>query len=182
MSPLSSNDIEAELSYAYLHAVASMARVACQVTGRHKDNAGVDAQLTSWGPFDTRAILTEVDLNVQLKATIQAPNETDQHFAYNLVGIQRYNDLRSDTLSTPRILVVLFLPQSAPDWLTQSDEALSLHRCAYWVSLQGAEPSQNSTSQTVYLPKSQRFDVPGLQALMTNLSIRNMPTYQGFTP
>jgi Domain of unknown function (DUF4365) len=99
-----------------------------------------------------------------------------------LAGIHRYNDLRSETLSTPRILVVLFLPPDAPDWLTQSDEALSLHQCAYWVSLRGAEPSQNSTSQTVYLPKSQRFDVPGLQALMSNLSIRNMPTYQGSTP
>lgn len=35
MNPLSDIDIESELSYAYLHAVASKAGFACDVKGRH---------------------------------------------------------------------------------------------------------------------------------------------------
>lgn len=43
MKPLYTNDIEAELSYAYLHAVASKAAVCCKAGNRHDDNAGIDA-------------------------------------------------------------------------------------------------------------------------------------------
>ncbi|CAK0768443.1 hypothetical protein CCP3SC1AL1_4480001 [Gammaproteobacteria bacterium] len=49
MNQLSSNDIESELSYAYLHAVAAKAGVGCKIGSRHDDNAGIDAVLTGWG-------------------------------------------------------------------------------------------------------------------------------------
>ncbi len=48
MKPLSSNDIESELSYAYLHAVASKAGASLQSATRHQDNRGIDAMLTAW--------------------------------------------------------------------------------------------------------------------------------------
>ena len=51
MTPLSSQNIESELSYAYLHAVASHAGASCSVGSRHEDNTGVDARLVGWGPF-----------------------------------------------------------------------------------------------------------------------------------
>ena len=59
--PLSANNIEAELSYAYLHAVASKAGVGCKLGSRHDDNAGIDAELTGWGPFPNGGYLTEID-------------------------------------------------------------------------------------------------------------------------
>lgn len=181
MHPLTPQNIEAELSYAYLHAVASHAGVSCEVSGRHEDNAGVDARLVGWGPFPDGGWRTEVDLKVQLKATIKEPTETDGKLAYSFAGIQQYNDLRSETLATPRILVVLFLPQDQTQWISHTDDALSLHNCAYWVSLRGAAESSNTTSQTVYIPKSQRFDVEGLQALMTELSHNRFPLYEGLS-
>lgn len=51
MKALSPRNIESELSYAYLHAVAASAGVDCGIATRHEDNAGVDARLTGWGPF-----------------------------------------------------------------------------------------------------------------------------------
>ncbi|HEV7832484.1 MAG TPA: hypothetical protein VGP09_03725 [Caballeronia sp.] len=39
---------ESELSYAYLHAIASHAGVNCKTSNRHDDNAGIDAMLTGW--------------------------------------------------------------------------------------------------------------------------------------
>ena len=110
MKPLSTQNIESELSYAYLHAVAAHAGVGCKVGSRHDDSAGIDAELTGWGPFDNGGYLQEVSLNVQLKATIQPPSVTTKGLGYNFAGIQQYNDLRTDTVATPRILVVLFLP------------------------------------------------------------------------
>lgn len=179
MKPLTPQNIESELSYAYLHAVASSTGASCVVAGRHEDNAGVDAKLVGWGPFPAGGYRTEIDLKVQLKATIGAPTESGGALSFNLKGIQQYDDLRSETVSTPRILVVLFLPGTQSEWITHTDDALSLHKCAYWVSLRGAPPSTNKTAQTVYLPKVQRFDSAGLTALFAAISRGEFPAYAG---
>ncbi len=178
MSPLSLENIESELSYAYLHAVASKAGVSCEVAGRHEDNAGVDARLVAWGPFPNGGWRNEVDLKIQLKATVIQPVTVKDSLSYSLSGIPRYDDLRSEALATPRILVVLFLPEHANSWVTHTDDGLSLHKCAYWVSLRGAKPSSNKTAQTVYLPKVQRFDSDGLTSLLAALSRNEIPTYR----
>jgi len=175
--PLSNNDIEAELSYAYLHAVASRAGVGCKIGSRHDDNAGIDAELTGWGPFT--GYREEIDIKVQLKATVRPKAESQAgYWTYSLAGIHRYNDLRSETISTPRILVVLFLPENAAEWLSLDDNALTLRECAYWVSLRGAKQSSNISAQTVFIPKHQRFDPNGLHNLMDKLSSNQIPQYQ----
>ncbi|QYG04812.1 DUF4365 domain-containing protein [Janthinobacterium sp. PAMC25594] len=179
MSPLSDQNVESELSYAYLHAVAAHAGASCSSSGRHMDNAGVDATITGWGPFPDGGYRQEVSINIQLKATIKVPAEVGSSFSYSLDGISRYDDLRTDAMALPRILVVLFLPKTRDKWITHADDALSLHKCAYWVSLRGAQPSTNATSQVVYLPKSQRFDVAGLSVLMAAISRNDVPTYKG---
>lgn len=178
MSPLTSENIESELSYAYLHAVASKAGVCCEIAGRHEDNAGVDARLVGWGPFPNGGWRQEIDLKIQLKATIKQPAAVGDSLSYSLSGISRYDDLRTEAVATPRIMVVLFLPDKPENWMTHTEDALSLHRCAYWVSLRGAKPSVNKTAQTIYLPKAQRFDADGLISLMSALSRNEIPTYQ----
>ncbi|CAD6872432.1 DUF4365 domain-containing protein [Methylomonas fluvii] len=178
MRPLSTNDIEAELSYAYIHAVASKAGVGCKLGSRHDDNAGIDAELTGWGPFPGGGYRQEIDIKVQLKATVKQPIESEDKFwSYSLAGISRYDDLRSEAISTPRILVVLFLPESSKEWLSLNEDALTLRKCAYWVSLRGAKPSNNTSAQTIYLPKANRFDPEGLMALMASLSHNKVPQY-----
>ncbi|ARP79910.1 hypothetical protein CAL12_03110 [Bordetella genomosp. 8] len=179
MRPLSPENIVAELSYAYLHAVASHAAVACVAAGRHEDNAGVDAKLTGWGPFPNGGYRNEVDIKIQLKATAREPAIVGNCLSYSLHGIAQYDDLRTAAVCTPRILVVLFLPPTHAEWLSHSDKALSLRKCAYWVSLRGAPASENRSTQTVYLPTSQRFDPAGLVALMARLSRNDIPLYQG---
>lgn len=179
MSPLSDKNIESELSYAYLHAVAAHAGVACSLSSRHLDNAGVDASLTGWGPFPNGGYREEITINVQLKATISEPSNVGTSFSYSLDGIQRYDGLRTDAISVPRILVVLFLPRDKNNWISHNDNALSLHNCAYWTSLRGAPASSNETAQTVYLPKHQKFDVSGLISLMAAISRNEIPNYQG---
>lgn len=150
MNPLTSHNIESELSYAYLHAVASSAGVGCAVSGRHEDNAGVDARLTGWGPFPADCYREEVDIKVQLKATVRSPAIVDGAWS----SVQ-------------------------DDWVRHTDDALSLHRCAYWVSLRGAPSSTNDAGETVYLPRAQRFDRPGLVGLMERIARGDVPAYVG---
>ena len=176
--PLSSANRESELSYAYLHAVAAHAGVNCKIANRHDDNAGFDAELNIWGTIPGGGQLTEVDIKVQLKATIATPTETDEHISYFLKGINQYNDLRCETLATPRILAVLFLPREENQWLQHSNERLVLQKCAYWVSLRGAPESTNTSGETIYIPKNQTFDGPGLMTLISRISHFDIPKYE----
>ena len=176
MRPLSPPNIESELSYAYLHAVASQAGMSCRDGNRHEDNNGIDAQLTGWLPFVDANTLTEVDIKIQLKATIAEPDDDGINFSYRLAGANRYNDLRSETISVARILVVLFLPRNAAEWLNHAPEQLVLRRCAYWQSLRGA-PQITADSAVIKFPKTQQFSPDGLAQLAARLARRDYPRY-----
>jgi hypothetical protein len=177
MHTIAPPNIESELSYAYLHAVASHAGVACREGHRHEDGNGIDATLTAWGPFANGGNLTEVDIKVQLKATTAVPADDGINFSYFLRGINRYNDLRTETVSAARILVVLFLPKDAQDWLNHSVAELALRRCAYWQSLRGAPATTNGSGETIKLPKTQMFHRQALIDLASRLSHRDFPLY-----
>src|SRR5205807_5905805 len=109
MAVLSTYDIEAELSYAYLHAVAAKAGMSCMCANRHLDNAGVDAEVTAVEKFAADSVLTDISLHVQLKATSRQPAEQEERFSYFMQDIGRYDKLRNSGTLPPRILVVLFL-------------------------------------------------------------------------
>lgn len=170
MPGLSFANTESELSYAYLHAIAARAGVACEGVGRHLDNVAIDAMLTGWGPFEGGGPLTEVPINVQLKATISVPIDNGNTYSYSLSGIAAYNHLRALTKAIPRLLVVLFLPPHNTDWLLQNEDELVLRGCAYWVSLYDAPDTTNETGVTVYIPKNQIFNAEGLIDILTRLS------------
>ncbi|RYE19385.1 MAG: DUF4365 domain-containing protein [Sphingobacteriaceae bacterium] len=178
MNPLIGNDIESELSYAYLHAIASKIGAGCKAGNRHDDNHGVDALLTAWGPFTNGGYIQEVDLKIQLKATVKQPIDTGTHLSYFLNGVTRYNDLRSDALAVHRILIVMFLPSDANHWISISESELILKKCAYWVSLRGAPSSSNGTGETIYLPKTQIFNPDNLLNICSRLSRNEVLNYQ----
>ena len=177
MQALSPPNIESEMSYAYLHAVAAKAGMACSASNRHEDNNGIDATLTAWGPFIGGGYLTEVDIKVQLKATIAAPADSGANLSYFLSGVNRYNDLRTATVDAARILVVLFLPADAGEWLSHTADELALRKCAYWQSLRGAPDTSNGSGVTVHLPKAQMFTPQSLTDLAVRLSRRDFPLY-----
>ena len=170
MHALSPPNIESELSYAYLHAVASHVGMSCHSANRHADNNGVDATVTAWGPFSGGGYLTEVDVKIQLKATISVPADDGANLSYFLQGTARYDDLRTETLQVPRLLVVLFLPKDSKEWLDHTVDQLMLRKCAYWRSLRGAPSVSTGTGTTVKLPKDQMFTPEGLLQLVTFFS------------
>lgn len=178
MRPLTTNDIEAEISYAYLHAVASHAGAGCHSANRASDGNGIDAIVTGWGPFEDGGYIEEVDVKIQLKATVSAPVLNNGYYSYFLQGINRYNDLRSEALATHRLLVVLFLPPNQPEWLSISENELLLKKCAYWVSLRGAPASANERGTTIYVPQEQIFNPDNLKNIFTKLSRNERLNYQ----
>ncbi|MEO7886643.1 MAG: DUF4365 domain-containing protein [Polaromonas sp.] len=175
-SPISSVDIEAELSYAFLHAVASHAQATCRQAERLSDNRGIDVQLTSWGPFPPGA-KKEVDLKIQLKATISTPADLGTHLSYSIKKTSQYDDLRAvGAYAVPRILVVLFLPVEEHNWLDVTEHSLALKKSAYWVSLSGAA-AVTTASATVHIPKTNLLTSSALRTIFAELSQGRLPSY-----
>ena len=171
-------DIEAQLSYAYLHAVASHAGIACQEARRSLDNAGVDATLHLIKNFGPTAKLTEISLHIQLKATVTPPSRKNGGLSYFLRETEHYDRLRSDSSLPPRLLAVLFLPPNHLEWLTHSPDQLVLARAAYWVSLLDAPTTENRSGQTIYLPESQPLSPVGLHDLFRRVAHQERLRYE----
>jgi hypothetical protein len=178
---LTSQNIEAELSYAYLHAVASRAGIICERSGPPTDDAGVDAVLRIKGRLAEDSRLTSFTVDVQLKATAAQPAVQGGCYAFPL-KMKNYDELRSTRTSAAQLLVVLYLPADAREWLSHSQEGLVTRRCAYWLSLRGAGASENETSQTVYIPSANCLSIENLRALMTRFSKREKIPYDVRNP
>jgi Domain of unknown function (DUF4365) len=172
----SDKEIEAELSYAYVHAVASRAGFACEIAGRHSDRAGIDARIHVKERLAPHAIFTEFTLEVQLKATCQKAVLKDDYYSFWLT-FDHYDKLRDTGVMNTRLLVVLFLPEDSSQWLSHTEDGLISKRCAYWVCLKGALPSENETGQTVYIPKPNWFSHESLRRLATKVACREALEY-----
>jgi len=151
MNYLSQNNIESELSYAYLHAIASKAGMNCQILNRHSDNDGVDVMVEFKGIIPGTYI-THVSFHVQLKATYTHTVRTND-ISYTFSGIDQYNKLRTPPQQIPRFLMLLCLPTSPDEWLTCSPDKLILKEAMYWLCLHGAAETNNTSSVTLYFPK-----------------------------
>ena len=75
-----------------------------------------------------------------------------------------------DNFVIPRILVVVLIPETPEDWLTQSEAELCIRGCGYWISLRGKPKTQNTNAVTVAIPRTNQFTVAALQSIMERIS------------
>ena len=167
---LSENDIKAELSYAYLHAVAAHAGFACSQTFRHLDNAGVDAQVDIKRRLHTESVFTAFSLHFQLKATSQELAIAQGHCSYDL-QVPHYDKLRTTEIVTPRFMVLFELPESAEQWLNVTADQLVARKCARWLSLRGAPATENTASIAVHVPMNNVLTPDSLRGIATRVSL-----------
>ncbi len=102
---LTDNHRKAELSFAYLAALAAHAGYTCQ-RGPDPDTASVDATIRAGDDFGTQ-------FDVQLKAT-SAPAKKPDGLRFPL-SKKNHDDLIANSRSTPLFLLVLELPQDESD-------------------------------------------------------------------
>ena len=157
------NEQKQQFSFAYIRAVAAAAGFA--VSRPEVDDDSIDLQITARGDSGT---ISSPKIELQVKCTSQNVVK-DQHIAYSL-NLKNYNELRMTTPQIPRILVVIVVPADVDDWLAQSEEALMMHHCGYWVSLCGRETTTNQYTVTVHLPRNQLFSSTQLRGIMTRVA------------
>ena len=152
-----------QFSRAYVKAVAAAA--GCAYWTSAVDNDALDVQLRR---ATTTGVRRSPQLDIQLKATT-ANCVADDHIAFPL-DIPTYDKLRPTNFAVPRILVVVVMHPDVENWTSHSEDALSLSRCGYWLSLVGQPEVANEYTKTVHLPRTQKFDAVGLDALFLRLS------------
>lgn len=160
-----------ELSKAYVAAIA--ARCGFKLGVWSQDDDCLDVTIGAAGVLGG-GILAGPKLDLQLKSSSDPRHIHDDHIAWSLPRAH-YDRLRSDACS-PRILVVLVLPEQEHDWVRHSPESLVLRRCAYWDSLHGRAPLESSVdSTTVHIPRAQVLSPTTLHALMVKVSRKEVP-------
>ena len=112
-------------------------------------------------------------LELQLKSTSRDIQD-DNSIRYPL-KLKNYDDLRMDNFAIPRILVVVLIPETPEDWLTQSETELCIRGCGYWISLRGMPETPNTNSVNVTIPKTNQFTVAALQSIMGRISQGGQP-------
>ena len=151
-----------QLSNVYLQAVTTVA-------GYSLYRPSVDDDSVDWG-IAAKGVMGRIRaprLELQLKSTSRDLLD-DKYLRYPL-KLKNYDDLRLLDFAIPRILIVLVLPENLADWLQQSEEELCLRYCAYWVSLRGMSETQNTTTVTISLPRSNQFTATALQSIMQRI-------------
>lgn len=148
------NDQKEHLSLAYIRAVA--ARAGFHVQRPEIDKTSVDGEINCDDGVCPK-------IAFQAKATSRDILEAE--WVVIDLPIKNYNDLRKTT-AVPRFLIVLVLDVDDTQWLSQSEDDLTMRRCAYWTTLQGEPEAPNKTSIRIRLPRKNVFDVTALQDLM----------------
>lgn len=154
---LTDNDRKAELSFAYLAALAAAAGFTCQ-RGPHPDVDSIDATIRTGDS-------TRMLIDVQLKAT-SVPDVQDDGLHFRL-SKKNYNDLAA-VRTAPLILVILELPFDEEHWVECSVEHLIMRRRGWWISLSEREPTE-AGSKMVVIPTAQRIGPSGITPLIEQL-------------
>ncbi len=162
---MSLNTQKEDFSYAYVYAVTSSLGYSLQAATRRLDDSGIDATITVPGAIRSRRLPR---FDVQIKSTSQNILQ-DSSIKYRL-SAKNYDELREDDPFVPQILIVVLLPSSLSDWLSQTEESLCLKHCGYWLSLRGQPPKENQTTITVEISRQNIFSPTALKTIMERIA------------
>jgi uncharacterized protein DUF4365 len=157
-----------QFSNAFIHAVSAAAGYATSKPG--VDDDSIDWQIAATGGQGTTR---SPRLELQLKCRTELAMVEDE-FRLPL-ETKNFNDLAPANVMVPRILVLVMVPKDVAEWLSLDHTSLVLRNCAYWVSLRGLEPSDNTHTETIGIPRSQRFDVDALREIMNRIAAGGLP-------
>lgn len=145
---------------AFLAAVAAVA--GCAMSRPHPDHDSIDWTLSC-------VLYRRPKIDLQIKTWTGDDLASDQ-IRYPLKR-KNYDDLIVADVLAPRILVLVTIPKDG-EWMKLSASQLVLYRCVYWVSLAGRPASENDTSVTVSVPRSNLLTAQALQEMMQKINDR----------
>lgn len=163
------------LQRAYLLAVAADAGFNISL-GAQLDY-GVDAFVSRVGPVafagQVRLLEKGIPLRVQLKAAVSCRMDAT-HISYDC-DAAAYNKMAVQNQETPVpiVLIVFCQPTERSQWLSVSEDSLTLCRACYWYFVTGALTEK--TSQVIRIPRTQLFSPAALTGIMERINQGGRP-------
>jgi hypothetical protein len=167
--PMHSTQQKEQFSIAYLRAIVAVAGY--NITSVEVDEDSIDIGLR--GNRRDGTLRKAPVLDVQAKCTATDDGQ-GLHLPFDL-SIKNYDDLRESSRHVPLILVVVCVPPDLASWLEETPEHTAMRRCAYWISVRGQQPTANTTTCRVQVPRAQRFTVAAVHEIMSRLGDGGMP-------
>ena len=155
-----------EFSYAYLYTIAAVAGYELRVKGRALDNSGIDISIEVPGQIGR---LLSPKFDAQVKCISDSTIIREEAIYYPL-AIHNYRRLIHPNPSSPQLLIVVFVPRDTTDWLSVSEDQSLIKKCAYWMSLKGATPTQNTETITIHIPRKNLLTPDTLQIIMQTIA------------
>lgn len=110
------------------------------------------------------------EFELQLKCTGQQDLHRDDGTVAWPMKKKPYGKLTNPKRFCPAYLGVLVVPSEPGAWLEQDEQRLITRSRLYWVKASELAPySEDGESRTVYLPRSNLFDVPQLLDIMRSI-------------
>lgn len=157
-----------EFSLAFLHAITASAGYSFEYT--RVDMDAIDVNIMQ--RIDGEQIPHFEMLRVQIKCTYS--HRPNNGFISYPLKVDAYNKLRQ-RCTNPRILMVVYVPESIDSWIQINTDCLTLYHSAYWLSLLNYPVTNNQETVTVKVPTSQKLTSVELSRIMTNLARGTLP-------
>lgn len=157
-----------DMSVAYVRAL-------CAVNGYsigrvEHDNDGYDITINCSGCPADKCKKHSPSIQVQLKSSYaKIHNNNDGTISYTL-EVGNYLSLIDDKRITPLILVVLHMHAQEEQWIEQTSDYLKITKCAYWKSLVGKTPTNNTETINIKFTSDDLFTVETLKDIMIKVS------------
>lgn len=164
------NTQKEEFSYAYIHAIASVAGFSFQIKSRPMDNAGVDATIEMPGESEDM-LFPKLDIQVKCTASTDIIDKDKDLIKYPL-PVKNYNRLIHNNPLIPIILVIILVPENVDNWISisEQDQETLLRKCAYWISLTGQAKTKNNTNKTIKISLKNIFTPDSLKSIMEKIA------------
>jgi hypothetical protein len=167
---LTRNHRQEGLCRAYIQGIAAACGMSCSMPN---PDYGIDLTLNDIEERGGRRSESGYKLDVQAKSATRAMLAASE-VRYAL-DAPSFETLRHPAPGSPRILVVLVLPDDETRWLAQTEEELMVRHCAYWITLKGHKASRNRRSVRIAIPRGNLFSVDALLAMMRRIKMGEEP-------
>ena len=159
---LTLDHIKEGLSRAYIAAVAHRAgfNMSLSAFDYGMDGTFIDIKLRNG-----RYVESGFKIDFQAKASQECTFDT-VHCSFQLKN-KNYNDLADPDTGTPRVLILLSLPENDTDWLSVTVDQLAMKKAAWWISLKGKPlVAEKDSKKMIKIPIAQIFNVDALVGMM----------------
>jgi Domain of unknown function (DUF4365) len=130
------------------------------------DYDGVDLTITSQAEYQT---YRGPEFELQIKCTSRQDVLREHHLAWRMRA-GPYRKLTDPKRYNAAYLGVLLVPGDPDSWLEQDETLLTTGSVMYWQRAKDLEPiADGAATKTVYLPRSNLFNVGQLRAIMNSI-------------